>query len=167
MASKKGVPSPTLSLRRYLVPSPPRPYVLPLRSIVQPASLITPQSVRARFQSSSGKNPPFQEWTGTSQRDHAVNRAKEGDTTDPEVQGAAFSREERKESEGIADSTKSQATTQRDHRQNNPRAKKDHPKAPEPVIGMNDERGEVRLQPQRYMLFESIEYFSSFVRESI
>lgn len=39
--------------------------------------------------------------------------------------------------------TQSPATSQQDKGDNNARAKKDHPKAPEPIIGMNDERGRV------------------------
>ena len=35
----------------------------------------------------------------------------------------------------------SQATSQKDQRNSNERAKKEHPEAPEPVIGMNEERG--------------------------
>ncbi|KAI9861828.1 MAG: hypothetical protein M1824_001939 [Vezdaea acicularis] len=35
----------------------------------------------------------------------------------------------------------SQATSQSDHRSSNARAKEESPKAPGPVIGMNDERG--------------------------
>ena len=38
-------------------------------------------------------------------------------------------------------STQSQATSQKDSRNNNERAEKDHPEAPRPVIGMNEERG--------------------------
>lgn len=43
--------------------------------------------------------------------------------------------------EKASGSTKSQATSQRDVGNNNERAKKDNPEAPEPVIGMNDEKG--------------------------
>lgn len=35
----------------------------------------------------------------------------------------------------------SQATSEKDDQNHNKQAKKDHPEAPEPVIGMNDERG--------------------------
>lgn len=37
----------------------------------------------------------------------------------------------------------SQAISRKDENANNAQAKKDHPEAPEPVIGMNDERGKV------------------------
>ena len=43
--------------------------------------------------------------------------------------------------ERASGSTSSQATSQRDVRDNNKRAKEEHPEAPEPVIGMNEERG--------------------------
>ena len=35
----------------------------------------------------------------------------------------------------------SQATSRRDERQNNKRAEEEHPEAPKPIIGMNEERG--------------------------
>ena len=38
-------------------------------------------------------------------------------------------------------STQSQATSQKDVRNSNERAKQEHPEAPEPIIGMNEERG--------------------------
>lgn len=39
------------------------------------------------------------------------------------------------------DSGDSNATSEKDQRKSNERAKKDAPEAPEPIIGMNDERG--------------------------
>lgn len=39
----------------------------------------------------------------------------------------------------------SQAISRRDEDQSNKKAKRDHPEAPEPVIGMNEERGSVSL----------------------
>jgi hypothetical protein len=84
-------------------------------------------------------------WSGASTEDHTINKAKKGDTTDPQAEAAAFGQQEREENRGIADRTKSQATTERDLGRNNKRAKEDHPKAPEPIIGMNDEKGQVSL----------------------
>lgn len=43
--------------------------------------------------------------------------------------------------EKAAGSTHSQATSQKDLRKNSERAKKEYPEAPEPIIGMSDERG--------------------------
>lgn len=148
-------------MRRALIPNPPRPYLFPLRSIIQPAAFPTPYSVRAQFSSDSQhfesqssteprssrdpkvKGHKVQEWRGSSTEDHATNRAAKNDITDPEVEGVAKGQKEREESAGIADATKSSATTQRDLGQNKKKAKEEHPKAPEPVIGMNDERGSV------------------------
>ena len=42
----------------------------------------------------------------------------------------------------------SQATTEKDSGNQNQQAQKDHPEAPGPVIGMNDERGQVSLRPK-------------------
>lgn len=153
-------------MRRSLVPNPPRPYLFPLSAILQPASFHTPHSVRAQFSStstqdqqqqrqstseprsnrSSGvKGHKFQEWKGSSTADHVVNRAAKNDITDPEVESAATGRAEKQRNSAIADSTMSGATTERDLRRNAKRAKEEHPKSPEPIIGMNDERGEVSL----------------------
>lgn len=136
-----------------LIPHPPRPYVFPLQAISQPFSFPTPNSVRARFKgensaaasstSSGAKGHPFQDWKGSSTQDHAINRVSRDDITDPETAAAQQGREERAENEGIADATKSGATTERDLLQNKKKAKKEHPHAPEPIIGMNDEKGEV------------------------
>lgn len=147
-------------MRRSLIPNPPRPYLFPLSVILQPASFHTPHSARAQFSSDSTQNQQstseprssrsgnvkghkFQEWKGSSTEDHAVNRAEKNDTTDPEVEGVATGRAEKQRNSGIADSTKSGATTERDLGQKAKKAKKEHPKSPEPIIGMNDERGEV------------------------
>lgn len=146
-------------MRRSLIPNPPRPYLLPLSAILQPASFHTPHSVRAEFSSSNSlqnqqstsdrsstvKGHKFQEWKGSSPADHAINRAAKNDITDPEVEGVAKGRAEKQRNSGIADSTMSGATTERDLGRNAQRAKEEHPKSPEPIIGMNDERGEVSL----------------------
>lgn len=152
-------------MRRSLIPNPPRPYLFPLNSILQPASIIPPSSLHVQLKKdgherqkqqqrsqyhqtspqndNSNKQPKFQEWKGSSTQDHAVNRASRNDITDPEVAGVASGREEHKQNAGVADATKSTATTERDLGQNSKRAKQEFPKAPEPVIGMSDERGHV------------------------
>lgn len=149
-------------MRRSLIPNPPRPHLFPIQSILQPASFPTPHSVRAQFQPENNtysqqqhsqyhptsspktkKEPKFQDWKGSSTKDHAINRVSRNDITDPEVEGAASGREEHQKNAGIADATKSGATTERDLGQSSKQAKKEHPKAPEPIIGMSDERGHV------------------------
>lgn len=135
------------AVSRLLTPNPPRPYLLSIQSILQPATIPTPTSVRVRFKGDDVnprvKNHPVQEWKGSSSEDHAVNRTKRKDTTDPETENSAKGQAEREEYDGIAEKSKSQATTQRDLGQHNKRAKEEHPAAPEPVIGMNDEKGRV------------------------
>ncbi|KAL1969477.1 hypothetical protein VTN77DRAFT_8915 [Rasamsonia byssochlamydoides] len=141
MPSNRRMPS---AVRRILILRPPRPYLFPLRSILQPASLPTPNSVRARLKGDTiHAKGAFNDWTGTTTQDHAINRANNKDITDPEIESTVSGRQEHVENEGIADQSKSQATTQRDLGRNSKRAKEEHPAAPEPVIGMNDERGEV------------------------
>jgi hypothetical protein len=46
----------------------------------------------------------------------------------------------------------SQATSRKDERNNNKRAKEDHPEAPEPVIGMNEERGGVSSARSQFQM---------------
>lgn len=148
MPSNPRFPPTTSKLKHFLTPRPPRPCLLPLQSILQPAGVPTPGSVRARLKSDATNYPPITSgWTGTSTDDHAINRTRKGDITDPQMESALSGQEERAENEFIADRTKSQATTERDLRHSNRRAKEENPEAPEPIIGMNDEKGEVSLLP--------------------
>lgn len=77
--------------------------------------------------------------------EHAVNRTQDNDTTDPETKASSDGMTDRRESEGIADPTKSQATTERGGLSAERKAKEEHPKAPRPVIGVNDERAQVSV----------------------
>lgn len=71
-------------------------------------------------------------WDGRKPRDHAVQRPAL-DTQSEEAQQGIKDHEELKEG--------SDAISRRDEKKSNKRAKEDHPAAPEPVIGMNSERG--------------------------
>ncbi|KAK6371812.1 hypothetical protein LTS17_008636 [Exophiala oligosperma] len=71
-------------------------------------------------------------WEGRPIEDHAVHRSPH----DPQAEGAKQGMKDHEElKEG------SQAISRRDEDQSNKKAKQDHPEAPEPVIGMNEERG--------------------------
>ena len=96
----------------------------------------------------------FKKWTGTPEEEHAVHRTQRNDTTDPETEASSEGMAERGENEGIADGNKSQATTERGGLKHQRRAKEEFPKAPEPVIGMNDERAEVSLVDFACLSFE-------------
>lgn len=136
----------TSKLKHFLTPRPPRPCLLPLQYILQPAGVPTPCSVRARLKGDTANSSGITRgWSGTSTEDHALDRTKRGDITDPQMESALSGQQERAENEFIADRSKSQATTERDLGSNNRRAKEQYPKAPEPVIGANDEKGEVSL----------------------
>lgn len=80
-------------------------------------------------------------------KDNTVKRAKSGDTQDPSAAAAASGMKEREANEGIADDSKSGATTERGGMKNAEKAKREHPAAPEPIIGMNDERAGVSFYP--------------------
>lgn len=83
-------------------------------------------------------------WRGMPPEEHAVDRTKHNaDTTDPETKASSLGMSERDRKEGIADRSQSQATTERGGSGYGRKAKKEHPRAPEPVIGMNDERAQV------------------------
>lgn len=78
-----------------------------------------------------------------------MDRSKKNDNTDPTVEGASSGMKDREESEGVARSDKPQAATEREGLKHWKKAKKEHPKAPEPIIGMNDERAQVRFHSFR------------------
>ena len=75
-------------------------------------------------------------WHGRQAEEHVSNRKDELD-----VQSSAAQSGRRERASG--DEKQSQATTEKDSGNQNEQAKKDHPEAPGPVIGMNDERGQV------------------------
>ncbi|CEO59377.1 hypothetical protein PMG11_04053 [Penicillium brasilianum] len=116
-----------------LVAQSSRTSILPLRSIASPGAIYIPRGARCQ----SVTKP----WKGSQPEEHSISRAKQGDTKDPAASAAASGMEEREVNEGIADDTKSQSTTQRGGREEERKAKQDHPAAPEPILGMNDERG--------------------------
>ena len=126
----------SLNVPSALVARSSRASISSTRAIAQPAAIYTPRGVRHQ----SITKP----WKGAGTEEHNIPRAKRGDTKDPFASASASGVEEREVNEGIADTTKSQGTTERGGRKAASKAKKDHPAAPEPIIGMNDERGEVR-----------------------
>ncbi|KAL8796633.1 MAG: hypothetical protein Q9195_001023 [Heterodermia aff. obscurata] len=76
------------------------------------------------------------DWEGRQPQDHVTNSDNELD-----IQSSASSSGKRQRAE---ESHPTSAATEKDTGSNNQQAKKDHPEAPGPVIGMNDERGGVR-----------------------
>ncbi|KAJ6181025.1 hypothetical protein N7519_011486 [Penicillium mononematosum] len=85
----------------------------------------------------------FEDWKGSSAEEHVRKRSKKGDTEDVHSEAAASGLRERRTNQGLADETKSQGMTERGGTKYGKKAKEEHPKAPEPVIGMNDERAKV------------------------
>lgn len=112
------------------VPQPPRLSALPLQPVEQLTTFHRWYSI-------------FEGWKGSSTHDSAPERAGKGDKDDPAAEASAAGMEERYVNEGIPDATKSQGTTERGGRKHGKKAKEEHPNAPEPIIGMNDERAEV------------------------
>lgn len=86
----------------------------------------------------------FKDWKGADSTEHSTKRARRDDTDDPVSEATASGMKEREGNEGIADDTKQQGTTERGGRKHGRKAKEEHPAAPEPIIGMNDERARVR-----------------------
>lgn len=85
------------------------------------------------------------EWKGSKPESHEKERAKRGDTHDVHAAAGASGMQEREGNEGVADETKSQGMTERGGVKQERKAKEEHPAAPEPIIGMNDERAQVRV----------------------
>lgn len=75
------------------------------------------------------------DWDGRQPRDHVTNSDNELD-----IQSSASKSGKQQRAE---ESHPTSAATEKDTGNNNEKAKKDHPEAPGPVIGMNDERGGV------------------------
>ncbi|KAL2855870.1 hypothetical protein BJY01DRAFT_243055 [Aspergillus pseudoustus] len=111
----------------------------PLTSSIRPVDILRPTSgLQTRLNSGITKD-----WKGSSGEKHATHRIqKEKDATDPQTIGSERSMKDREENYGTGNSAKSDAATERGGRKNEKKAKQDHPKAPEPVIGMNDERAQ-------------------------
>lgn len=74
------------------------------------------------------------DWSGRQPQEHVSNRQDELN-----VQSGAS--QSGKRERATDDENASQGTTEKDSGNQNEQAKKDHPEAPGPVIGMNDERG--------------------------
>lgn len=98
---------------------------------------LRPLSFSSQFQaekSGTSKNDSTPGWSGRHIDDHAVKR----DGHDVQSESA---QQAMKDHESLKKG--SQAISRQDEGNSNERAKKDRPAAPEPVIGMNDERGAV------------------------
>ena len=76
------------------------------------------------------------DWKGRQCDEHTTNR---DDNQNIQVDASQSGKADR----AAGDQGNSQATSQQDKGDQNKQAKKDHPEAPSPVIGMNDERGGV------------------------
>lgn len=96
---------------------------------------IRPFSISSQF---CAKNTNASDWAGRPASEHVTNR----EDSEPDIQSSASKsgKEERAGEPGYAGSG---AANEKDPGNQNEQAKKDHPEAPGPVLGMNDERGGV------------------------
>ncbi|KAL4806665.1 hypothetical protein BDV18DRAFT_159835 [Aspergillus unguis] len=112
----------------------------PLASAISRPAPLQTLSLGAQTRHQSGVN---KDWKGSSGEKHATHRAeKEKDHTDPQTIASSRTMQDREENFGVESRGESNAATERGGRKNEKEVKKDHPKAPEPVIGMNDERAQ-------------------------
>ncbi|KAJ5676912.1 uncharacterized protein N7477_002545 [Penicillium maclennaniae] len=107
----------------------------PVRSTMR-TRLLAPPTAR-QF---SRKYGLLKDWKGADPTDSSIKRARQGDTNDPTSAATASGFKERDVNAGIQDDTKQQGATERGGRKHARKAKDEHPAAPEPIIGMNDER---------------------------
>ena len=84
------------------------------------------------------------DWEGRQPHEHVTNSENELD-----IQSSASKSGKRQRAEEFHPTS---AATEKDTGNNNQRAKEDHPEAPGPVIGMNDERGGVCSEPDCSLL---------------
>ena len=110
-----------------------------------PAQMLLPKTFRTspRPLSSLTKNrfaSGTSDWSGRQPQEHVQNRGDELD-----IQSGASQSGKR---EQVSDNKNtSQGISEKDSGNQNEQAQKDHREAPGPVIGMNDERGGVSLEP--------------------
>ncbi|KAJ5576920.1 hypothetical protein N7535_003846 [Penicillium sp. DV-2018c] len=121
-------------LRNMSVSRPAWRLAQPLQSATRPLGLRVQRGVR----NNSGLT---KDWTGSNTKDHIRNRSKIGDDEDVHAEAVSSATGDREQNAGIADDSKSEAITERGGSKSAKKAKESHPKAPEPVIGMNEERG--------------------------
>ncbi|KAI4182763.1 MAG: hypothetical protein L6R41_005784 [Letrouitia leprolyta] len=103
-----------------------------------PLSLRTPKlhpHLRPLSISPSPHSTNSPSWSGRQPSEHATNRKDELDVQSGASKSGARQRAQEDEHVG------SGATSEQDPGSQNEKAKQDHPEAPGPVIGMNDERG--------------------------
>ncbi|KAL9075970.1 MAG: hypothetical protein Q9161_001364 [Pseudevernia consocians] len=102
------------------------------RTLLRTTFRTSPQSLTslAQHRFASGTS----DWSGRQPQEHVSNRKDELD-----VQSGAS--QSGKRERAADDQNASQATSEKDSGNQNEQAKKDHPEAPGPVIGMNSERG--------------------------
>lgn len=103
--------------------------LLPAIAKARPTLLSSTTTNVLRFASTS--------WEGRQPEEHVTNRKDELD-----IQSSA-SKSGKQERAAGGGSEQSSAASEKDHGDQNKKAKEDHPEAPGPVIGMNDERGGV------------------------
>jgi hypothetical protein len=122
----------------------PRLSATPVRALHRSARLHVRPSFAAQFASTDANEKGTQNsrpgWSGRPAEDHATQRDR------LDTQGDASQEGMKKFQDGQDQNTKTasgQAITRKDEKNANQRAKDDHPEAPGPVIGMNDERGSV------------------------
>ncbi|KAI4251254.1 MAG: hypothetical protein LQ352_004965 [Teloschistes flavicans] len=102
------------------------PRLLPSHFLRTPIRTLTTTPARSA-------NEP--DWSGRQPSEHVTNRTDELDVQSSASKSGARQRAAEDEHVG------SSATSQKDPSNQNEKAKQDHPEAPGPVIGMNDERG--------------------------
>ena len=83
------------------------------------------------------------DWQGRQPSEHVTNQKDDLNIHASASQSGQGDR--MKDAHSSSDSGQSQATTEKDKGGQNAQAKRDHPEAPGPVIGMNDERGGVSV----------------------
>lgn len=77
-------------------------------------------------------------WTGRQPEDNTV---RETDSNNVQQDAVREGKQDRASSDASDGANKSGATSEKDVGNMNKKAKQDHPEAPGPILGMNDERG--------------------------
>lgn len=99
---------------------------------------------RTSFQAIQARNASITKgWEGRQPEEHPTNS---DDDLNVQVSATHSGREDRSKGDpSVSGGGHSVATVEKDKGNQNEQAQKDHPEAPGPVLGMNDERGGVSL----------------------
>lgn len=115
------------------------------------ASSATSSSTTTTLHQSFSSSSRAEKWEGSKPSNHATNSGNDP----PNVQHKAAQEGQKERAQATGTAREGSAATSRKGGEENAQAKRDHPEAPGPVLGMNDERGGVRTLECRESILQA------------